>query len=274
MKKLLLLLSALVVLAACNSNSSNLFSVATGEEALSTHNVKCIVTEYYTFKDGAWEDEDHGLRDTIRYSPNGLLTEEGIAHSRRKYIYKYDSLNRVDTIIVNYYPGDLFNNPIEGYRVFSYDDSNRIHTIVEYDRDFNEVTLTLYRYIGGKRILECFDQMFNKGTKQYTVTDIFKNNRITKSTYESKIGNHETLYSYDQEGHLIRDVSTYKGDDGDTIYTYNYEDGLLRSSDISGDKGRLHEYIFNDRGEWIKDEVFYQKGHKPISKTVRTIEYY
>lgn len=274
MKRLILFTFAVLSIAACTSNTSSVFSVAIGEDALSDHGIKSVVITYYNFKDGEWEIDQNGIRDTILYMPNGLLAEEGNAHSRRRYVYKYDSLNRIDTVFTYLYAGRPLNNPFDGYQVYKYDDLNRISRIFEYDEDDAEKTVSLYRYSNSKRTVENFEKMYTNGTRQYTTTDVCKGNHIVKSTYKSQYSDNTTQYEYNASGELIKDVTTYKDDDGKSISTFNYENGLVLNSDYSDGDGRLYEYEFNDKGAWTKREVFSKKGHTPISKTIREIEYY
>ncbi|WP_321318074.1 hypothetical protein [Labilibaculum sp.] len=177
----------------------------------------------------------------------------------------------------------IFNDSIKFDAFFKYDKNGNLIKAISIENADTTINRLEYKYDNFKNII--FKKQIQKvDSVTYEYFDEFKYNQegnIVESSFKSDYADTKSTYEYDKENRLLKISEFQSGQiQKETTFDKFYNKTLVRFfvNEVPN-REMKYEYKFDNKGNWIKSEVFVKENLElnkiiPIFIETRKIEYY
>ncbi len=195
--------------------------------SINSYNDDGYLTESYYLYNGSYSDGSPTKKVYNYNGDNQIISINNISPKKTKYStdvkFIYNGKGHLTSKETIYPDGDKY---IDRYQT---DNKGRIVKKESYNKKNQLSSETEIRYNGSKRTEVRTSYSTKDGSINGTYTTVYKNDKSTSYTSESKWSNNTSSYEYDNKGNLIKSTSK-----GKNTYVYNYN------------------YIYDNKDNWIK----------------------
>lgn len=177
----------------------------------------------------------------------------------------------------------ISNDSIKFDAFFKYDKNGNLIKTISIENADTTINRLEYKYDDFKNII-LKKQIQKVDSVTYEYFDEFKYNQegnIVESSFKSDYAETKSIYEYDKENRLLK-ISEFQSDQiqKETTFDKFYNKTLVRFFvNEAPNREMKYEYKFDNKGNWIKSEVFVKENIEtdkiiPIFIETRKIEYY